>query len=468
MLNLPLRDNAAGEGSSASLADWVVDVDLSHVPDDVIEHAKLCILDGIGCIVAGTAARPSRILLETLSHHGGEGGIAIPATGRRLGTLAAAHFMAQSANALDFDDSFRSGAPSHPGATIIPPALALGQAVSCSGLELLRSVIIGYEVSLRVGRAIQPTPERKTEVYGFSTWQVFGAAAAAASLLDLSRPAIVDAFGIAAVHAPVPSLRKLGTEDPRPYPWTKNTYGCASEAGVLAALLAADGYVGSRTIFDGDHGFWIMSGSDRYRPDLLTEELGRKWLIRDVGFKHYGCCRWTHTMLDALRECGTGLDPKDIQRIEAAGFRELSRLGGDAPSSIIDAQFNAQHLAALELLGKSPGGGLTEEDLTDPEICGLREKVVLLHDPAADEVYYAAGALPVRVTVRMTDGSTRSAARHEPSGSVAAGGNSAEAIEDKFLRLTSDIIGDERARATLSVLRDLENRSIDQLIAHLA
>ncbi|GGE41058.1 2-methylcitrate dehydratase [Agaricicola taiwanensis] len=467
MLNLASATGVAREGSSAILGDWIAGFNLADVPDDVVEQAKSCIVDSVGCVVAGTSARPSRLLLDTLERYGGVGDVAIPATGKRLGTLPAAYFMAQSANALDFDDSFRSGAPCHPGATIIPPALALAQAVPCDGAELLRAVILGYEISLRIGRAVQPTPERKAEVYGFSTWQIFGAMAAAASLLRLPRAAIIDAFGIAAVHAPVPSLRKLGTEDPRPYPWTKNTYGSASEGGVLAALLASDGYVGSRTIFDGDRGFWIMSGSDRFRPELLTEGLGTTWLLREVGFKFYGCCRWTHTMLDALRDCGAGVDPDAIETIEVAGFKELFGLGGEAPTSIVDAQFNPQHLAALELLGRSPERGLADEDLVDPRVSRLRSKITMIHDPSADEAYYASGALPVRVTLRLSDGTTRAAARQDPSGSAAAG-NSPEAIDAKFLRLTGGVLGGDRARSSLSTLRNLENHSIAELIAQIA
>jgi 2-methylcitrate dehydratase PrpD len=449
------------------LADWMAGLRLEDVPPDVVDKAKDCLLDNLGCVIAGTAARPCVTMLDVLARHA-SGDITVPGTGRRLSVLGAAYVNAQAANAFDFDDSYRSGAPSHPGATVIPPALAMAELKGAGGAALLRAVILGYEVSLRVGRAVQPSPERKAKVYGFSTWQVFGAAAVSGALLGLDGEGMANALGLAAVHAPVPSLRKLGTEDPLPYPWIKNTYGAASEAGVLAALLAADGYIGSRNVFDGDGGFWLMAGSDRYDPLKLTESLGQVWLLRDVGFKTYGCCRWTHTMLDALRELKEGLDPAAIDSVEVHGFDELSRLGGAAPTSVIDAQFHAQHLAALELLGRSPASGLAEADLDDARVATLRGKVHLHHDPAADEPFYRTGVLPVRVRITLADSQRRECTRRDPSGSAAAGGLTDAELRRKFLRLTTPRLGHQRAESVMAMVRELERHTAASLAGLVA
>ena len=464
----PIEAPQMAASETAALAQFMASFELAAVPADVVGMAKDCILDSIGCMVGGTASRPCRTIADVLLRHGGEGDIVVPGTGRKLRVLDAAYLNAQAANALDFDDSFRDGAPSHPGATVVPPALALGQQRGADGRALLRAVILGYEVSLRVGRAVQPSPERKAQIYGFSTWQVFGAAAAGASLLGLSGAQNLDVLGLAAAHAPVPSLRKLGTEDPRPYPWIKNSYGAASQAGLLAALLAAEGYVGSRSVFDGERGFWVMSGSDRYRPELLTEDFGGTWFMRGVGFKPYGCCRWTHTMLDGLRTLSRDLDIDTISAVTVEGFGELSRLGGDAPTSIVDAQFHAQHLAALELLGRSPENGLRESDLHDPVVGALRQKVELRHDPQADVLYYKTGQLPVRVTVTTGDGAQRAVALENPRGSTLAGGFSRETLVAKFTALAAPALGDRRARDVIDAvdgLADGSARALAELIA---
>lgn len=453
---------------TAALARAIADFDLDAVPDDVIALVKNCILDSIGCIVGGAASRPCRMIANVLMRHGGEGDVIVPGSGHKLRLLDAAYLNAQAANALDFDDSFRDGAPSHPGATIVPPALALAQQLGADGRALLRAVILGYEVSLRVGRAVQPSPQRKAQVYGFSNWQIFGAAAASSSLLALSGAQNLDLLGLAAAHAPVPSLRKLGTDDPRPFPWIKNTYGIASQTGLLSALLAAEGYVGSRNVFDGPRGFWVMSGSDRYRPELLVEDWGNTWFLCGVGFKPYGCCRWTHTMLDGLGALRRDLDVSTISNVIVEGFEELSRLGGDAPTSIVDAQFHAPHLAALELLGRTPQHGLREVDLHDPAVIALRQKVELRHDQQADTLYYKTGQLPVRVTVCTENGVTRTIALENPRGSALAGGLSRHELTAKFLALTTPALGSQRAERVIDAIGDIENIAVHTLAELLA
>src|SRR5690606_19330976 len=105
-----------------------------------------------------------------------------------------------------------------------------------------------------------------------------------------------------------------------------NCYGIASEVGVLSAMLAERDFLGNREIFDGDTGFWIMSGSDRYRQELAVERLGEQWLILDVGFKPYACCRWTHTLLDSLRFLAASLAKEAIVKVDVHGFRELTQV----------------------------------------------------------------------------------------------------------------------------------------------
>lgn len=451
------------QSETYKLAEWIARVRHEDIPGDVVRRAKDCILDNLGCMIAGSNTKPCRIQLAVISQRDAQGKVLVPGAGHKLSLLPASYFMSEAANALDFDDSFRDGAPSHPGATIIPPAFAIAQEFGLRGLDLLRAVVVGYEASLRIGRAIQPTPERKRKVYGFSTWQIFGSVSAAVSLLNLPEDKVANAFGITGITAPVPSCRYC--EDTKPLPWAKNAYGIASQTGVMAALLAAEGYIGGETIFEGDCGFWIISGSDRYQPELITADLGKKWWIREVGFKQYGCCRWTHTMLDALRSLIRMDNVSDrIQKVEVFCFGELTRLTGSAPTSIIDAQLHAPHLAALEIIGRSPQFGLQESDLIDVKIAQLRDKVILRHDPSLDEPYYRLGTLPVRVVLHLTDGTMREIFREHPSGSPGAGGLSKDDLEDKFIRLTSPLIGCTRSRQIVKCISELEKLHITDLI----
>ncbi len=395
---------ATGKLSETSvLAQWVAALRLEDVPASARTAAKACILDSLGCAIAGIHVNSCAMMLDLLAEHAGNGTVAVAGTARRLPVTKAGYVMAQAANALDFDDSFREGAPSHPGATIIPPALALSDLQSASGAGFLLAVIAGYEASLRIGRAIHPTPERQKDVFGYPVWQSFGAASAAAVLLGLDQEQILDAFGIMAAHAPLPAGRKGGFDEEGPVPWIKNSYGAATEAGIWAAFLAQKGYRGHRGILDGPNGFWIMASSDRYVPQQVIENLGRQWLVERIEFKPYACCRWTHTLIDTIKECLPEIKGREIEALTVAGFRELAQMGKRLPDTLIDTQFNPRYLAALELSGKSPEQGLFEADLHDASVLGLTEKVHMVHDPEADEGFYKDAALPVRLTLRLAD-----------------------------------------------------------------
>lgn len=455
------------KGTATVLADWISGLDYGDFPEDVVQQAKACCIDSIACAIGGIGLEPVRILLDVLSEEASAGTVPVPGTGRKLSLTAAAHFGSQAANALDFDDSIRAGVAGHPGATVVPPAFAVAAGRGASGRELLTAVVAGFEVSLRIGRAVQPSPSRRQEVMGFAPWQSFGALVGSAKLLKLTPDRIRTAFGLTGAQVPVPSVRKF-VDGVRPYSWIKNSYGIGCEAAVLSALLAERGYHGNQEIFDGPNGFWIMCGSDQYRRELASEALGSLWLIREIGFKPYACCRWTHTMIDAIRSLKPKLDGRGVESIEVTGFRDLAySLAGDIPQTIVDAQFNARYVAALELSGHSPEQGLHEAQLADPRVLRLARVVKLNHDPDFDKPFHEKGTLPVRVDIQTTDGETLTARVDHPRGSAARGGFSDAEMDQKFLQLVSPVLGESQTRRALNLLRTMEQHSAQELSAAL-
>ncbi len=449
-------------GPSERLAGWVETFDFDAVPASAKAAATDCLIDMIACMVGGVGLAASRVALDVFLAAGSGDRATVPGSRRRLGVLDAAWLGGHTANALDFDDCFRDGAPSHPGATIIPPALALAEARGCRGRDLLKAIVAGYEVSLRIGRAIDASPARKAEVMGYGTWQTFGATVAGASLLGLRAREIRSAFGIAAMQAPVPGVRKA-VEGVRPYGWIKNAYGAAAQQGLLAALLAAEGFHGHQSVLEGPFGFWIMSGSDRHDPSGYRD-LGEDWMIERVEFKPYACCRWSHTTIEALETLGRDLRPDDVARVDVHGFGEFHvALGGALPETIVDAQFNAPWLAALQLVGRSPARGLDEADLADPSIRAVAERVHLHHEPAFDPLHAATMATPVRVELTTTDGATRAIYLEEPPTSITRGGFDREAICGKFLAVCAPVLGETRAAACLDLLLDVEASDVTRL-----
>lgn len=424
-----------------ALGRFVTEYDLDDVPNDIIEHTERLVLDSLGVTVGGTRMKQAGTIAEFWSEQGGSPQATVPATGEKLPATTATYLNSYCANLLDYDDTYSGRAIGHPGATVIPAALAVAEAEGTDTRSLLEAIIVGYEVSLRVGDAIMPSPERSQEVVGTGTWQIFGPAAAAAKLLDCSTEAVADALGMAGMNAPVPLVRKVGIASDH-FQWLKNNYGWAAMGGVIAAEFADRGFLGSRDLFDGPTGFWRMAASDSFDEEILLRPADDWYAVSDVSFKPYSACRWTHATLDCvldLRE--QGVDPERIEAVSVDTFHEAAALDG-LPDTVFEAQFSLPFVVAVALLGYESGfDWLSSERVTDPEVQDLMERVEARTDPVFTEWYETDGQMAASVTVTLNDGQELSAETDYPRGS-AEKPMTMEEIEGKFRQLTEPVLGE--------------------------
>lgn len=147
------------------LADYVMRTDFSDLPKDVVERAKLCILDSLGCALGGLTTRITSSVIAALSRSS-DGESTIVGHGKKVGCKDAAFINSTLANALDYDDDNWVG---HPSATTIPAALAVAEQQGASGKDFLTSYAVGYEVVTRIGKATWPSEERYKRVWGVGT-----------------------------------------------------------------------------------------------------------------------------------------------------------------------------------------------------------------------------------------------------------------------------------------------------------
>jgi 2-methylcitrate dehydratase PrpD len=186
--------------------------------------------------------------------------------------------------------------------------------------------------------------------------------------------------------------------------------------GVLGALLAQSRFRSTRAVLDGDHGFWVMAGSDQCDVESMTADLGKDFRLLSTSFKPYAACRWTHSALDCVRALQRdGLRrADDIDRVEVHTFHELAaNFTSPHPEDVVDAQFSLPHLIALELTDRSPARGLREVDLRDHTVNRLAARVDVHHEPAADKEFEA-GRMPFRVVCRLRSGDTVEKAVTDP------------------------------------------------------
>jgi 2-methylcitrate dehydratase PrpD len=438
-------------GVTKQLATFVSRMPNMNLPSHVIAKAVACLVDSVGCMLGGTLVpEVRRVVSVGLEGLGVDGPVAVPGLSGRFGVTAAAYAAAQYANALDYDDTVPG--VGHPGAVVNTAALMVGQECGSTGMDLIRAVVAGYEVAIRVGRAMAPSQSRARLVRGHSSL-IFGGAAAAAVLLRLNAEQVADAFGHAARHATVPFVGKW--YDERPLSPLKNNYGWVAVGGIMAARLAAAGIRGNRQVFDGLNGFWKMASSDRWDSLAALRGLGTEFSILSVEFKLFPACRYIHTVLDAVDKLVLAhtLEPGRIVSIRVC-VPEFARVFVDFnPSTAIDPQFSIQYMVAAHILKRWVSW--TYHD--DIEIRELAKRIdVICSNSYGHHGWYY---WPAYVELVLDDGRRLSARSAVPPGTP-DNPIGDQILDKKFLVLAEPVLGRERARQLRFILRrvaDLPN-----------
>src|SRR3972149_4674065 len=178
-------------------AEYAVKEQTSKLPADVIHHAKRAVIDWYASLLPGSRVAPATLLEQALAEELDHGNARL-ASGRRATLRAAALINGAASHSVEFDDIYRD-AGYHPGSPVIPAAPAAAQAHGASGDTFLRGVIVGYEISTRIGEAGMPSPYRFWHTTG--TVGSFGAAAAAATVLGLNREQFMHAVATVGTFA---------------------------------------------------------------------------------------------------------------------------------------------------------------------------------------------------------------------------------------------------------------------------
>lgn len=440
------------------LAAYAVETEFKDYPKKVIDKVKILILDNIGCMLGGCQSNLGRAIVKPIKSMGGNEEATIVGGGAKVPTIQAAFVNGTTANALDYDDQMLG--LGHPGSTIISAALAVGEWVHASGKDIINAVLIGYDVCDRIGIAIQPTPEREAQVWGVGTWQTFGAAAAAAKLLNLDLNQTLDAYGVAGATAPLPNTQKWGWDlEERPIHWAKEPTGWPSWTGTTAAILAANGFIGNHYILDGDDGFWIMAGSDQCDFDRMTKGLGSEYEVDNIAIKAYSCCGWQHAALDCIKALKKEhqLQLDDIDNVVIHGVAWLKRQENWDPTDTVDAQFSVPYTAAMVLTGIHPGPAwFTRENLDSEKVSRLSKKVTVRVDPEIDKALYEELTTSARVAITTKAGQRFERFVKIPSGDP-RNPPSAEEVKNKFRNQAGYVLTDQEMETVIATIDNLEN-----------
>ena len=389
------------ENTTQTLADFCVQTNYDKIPTEVVERTKLLILDTVGIIIRArhdSESTPSMLaavgklgLDYGACHVFGDTATYAPAT--------AALINATLAHSLDFDDT-HAEASIHASAPIVPAAIAAAEMVGASGRDLITACVVGYEIHVRLGKAVGAADHYIRGFHPTATCGIFAAVAAVAKILKLSDAQTVSAFGIALSQtAGAMQFLKDGA-------WTKRLHvGQAAQNGLMAAFFAREGYVGPAQSIEGQWGFFNNYSSDA-NLDTAVDGLGETWETMTLGVKPYPSCRYSHAAIDGIIQLAKQHDlPADSDVDIEVGLpqRGFGIIGHPLdqkqnPGSIVDGQFSMPFSAAVAFRQRGFVWDDYAKNLTNVATLNLCKKVAVFVDDQAEACSPENMSAKVRIT----------------------------------------------------------------------
>lgn len=438
---------------SELIGNFARDFRLDDAPAAVVEKAKLVFLDTLGIALASSTMDFGAMAINVAKKLGGGADSLIVGTAQRVAAANAVIANGTLAHGLDYDDTLEE-AIVHTGSCAWMTAFAVAEETGASGQALLAAAIVGTEVLCKIG-LVAPGKFHARGFHPTAICSTFGAAAAAGRLYGLTVAQLVDAFGLCGSQSSgIIEYLADGT-------WTKRLHpGWSSHGGVIATLLAQQGFRGPAKVFEGTNGFFpSFGGKNDYRYDKITE-LVKIWEIPKLTFKSYPCGSISHPYMDCA------LKIKQKHRPAPARIREVvcrtaegpvHRLweplaDKQTPLSSYGAKFSLPYSIAVMLVhGRAGLEEFTDAAIRDAEVLRLAAKVRYELDASIDYPRHFSG----HVKVYLDDGTLLEENQPHPRGGFEDPLPPAD-IEEKFRANAKLALPLERVDAVLDAVRHLE------------
>ncbi len=433
------------------VAQFVSDTDVSDIPAPLFEHAKVAFMDWLAVTLAGRHEPLVEILLRLARHLGGKEQATVLGFGTKTSVAQAALINGSASHALDYDDSLEAFL-GHPSVTLFPGLLAMAEHRQTAGREFLAAYILG----LQAGAAIGSSAGMKHYMNGWHATSTIGhlaSAAANARLLGLDATATAHALGIAGTQAG--GLKRVFGTMCKPF-----HAGRASEAGVIAALLAADAFTSAEDILEGPFGFFqVLNGEGNIAP---IDALGSRWAIENLAQKYHASCHATHSAIEAVLAIRDdhALVPGDVAGIEIL----VSQLAVDAagqlqPTTGLAGKFSIPYCVANALLRGDTGvQAFTDERVNAPDVQAFMRTVSVAISPEFK-------TLEATASVRTTGGAAYAATANILK-DIPPFDAKRSKIEAKFTDLCAAELGVAKAEALLQAIRRMDTlRDMGDIVA---
>jgi 2-methylcitrate dehydratase PrpD len=408
--------------------------------DAVDREAHRTFLNWVGCAVGAATHEAMQAALAGVQMLQPAPQAALLGRAERVDMASAALLNGISSHTFDFDDTHLKTII-HPAGPVASAALALAEHLGASGRALVDSLVLGIDVSCRMGNLVYPEHyDRGWHITGSTG--MLGAAAACARLLGLDTHKTAMALGIAASQ-PVGLREQFGTMTKPFHP------GAAARAGLMSALLARHGYTASPRALEAPRGF-AQVVSSKYAWNEATDALGERFEISFNTYKPFACGIVIHPSIDAcvqLRD--QGVTPEDVERIELKVHSLVLELTGKKePADGLSAKFSVYHGCAAGLVfGRAGEAEFGDETVTREDVVALRRKVAATVDDAVDEA-------SADVTAVLRDGRRVHVFVEHAIGSLQRPMSDA-ALDAKFGAQSEPILGAARTAELISACRRL-------------
>ena len=451
---------AALEGLTLRFAELVHALKYEAIPDEVTKKAKFIIRDGLGNQIAASAiSEPARKVIEMVKEWGGKPESTVVGYGFKVPAPMAAMCNAMMGHGVELDDAHGSGLIKA-GSVMVPSLMALAEANNKSGKEVVTALIAGYEVAIRIAKAINPG-HRQRGFHTTGTVSAIGVAAAGAKLLGCDVNGIASAIGLAA-------MQSAGIQSYLDDPCMAKPFSPGKSAlnGTIAAVMVSRGFTGPKKALEGREGFFNAYCDDIRVNDLL-DGLGEKFAIMEVGFKPHAACRYAHGPIDLAQqffhEDNVRLQDVDSIRVNMCelSIRQASK---PKPPNLNAAMGSTQFSVALALeIGRN---GLREywDGFKNQKIHDASStQTTLICEPA-----YGVTGRQAAVELTLKNGKVLRREQPEPKGEPANPLTEQE-LSDKFTGLVKMVKGAQNLGPGLSEkLMNLENQaSVKEIITSL-
>lgn len=430
-------------GVTTTLSEFTAGLRLDSLPPEVATRARFLVLDLVGNIVRARhdAESTSSFLAAVRAMGMAAGNSGVFGDSARYTPAGAAYLNGALAHSLDFDDTHAAGSL-HPGAPVIPAALAAGEMVGASGADVLAAVIAGYEITCRVALAMPALEHYNRGFHPTATCGAFGAAAAAARVFGMDADGVASAFGTVMSQA-AGSLSFLHNGA-----WTKrHQVGWAAVNGLMAATLVREGFKGASEAFEGRHGF-MQGYAPNPTPERAIQDLGQVWEIMNTAVKPYPSCRYGHAGIDAALalRAANDIKPSEIESVRlglpVAGMKLIATPPDKKanPENTVDGQFSGPFVISSALATGAMGWD-SYRLLNDPTIRSLLPKVECELDPEVEAEFPAnmSGKLTIKARGQIFE-QLVVVPKGEPDNFL-----SEAELRAKFAGLTDAVLGTDRS-----------------------